>query len=115
MVGPNHGICEAARNIRGRDIGTLPVCDKQRLVGSITDRDFAIRAVAYGFDALSTKVFYLTRCSPRREDEFYAISMTPEIFVPGAWQAPPRLVQCSILLFRIPVSPVCLSGQTVVC
>jgi len=34
----------------------LPVCDGQRLVGAITDRDLAIRAIAEGHDPLKTKV-----------------------------------------------------------
>jgi CBS domain-containing protein len=34
----------------------LPVCDGDRLVGSLTDRDLAIRAVADGADPLRTKV-----------------------------------------------------------
>ena len=34
----------------------LPVCDGQRLVGSITDRDLAIRAIADGCDPVSTPV-----------------------------------------------------------
>ncbi len=38
------------------DIGMLPVCDADRLVGTITDRDLAIRAVAGGRDPGTTKV-----------------------------------------------------------
>lgn len=38
------------------DIGMLPVCDGERLVGTITDRDLTIRATAEGCDPLSTRV-----------------------------------------------------------
>jgi len=56
VIGPDAMICEAARIMKKCDIGMLPVCDGERLVGAITDRDLAIRAVADGCDPLSTKV-----------------------------------------------------------
>jgi CBS domain-containing protein len=56
VIGPEAMICEAARIMKECDIGMLPVCDGQRLVGAITDRDLAIRAIADGCDPLQTKV-----------------------------------------------------------
>jgi CBS domain-containing protein len=48
------------------DIGSLPVCDNDRLVGMITDRDIAIRSVSQGHDphadqareVMTREVFY---------------------------------------------------------
>jgi CBS domain-containing protein len=56
VVGPEAMITEAAKMMKQHDIGMLPVCDGQRLVGSITDRDLTVRAVADGRDPRSTKV-----------------------------------------------------------
>jgi len=42
----DHSICEAARMMAAIDAGALPVSDEDRLVGMITDRDIAVRAVA---------------------------------------------------------------------
>jgi CBS domain-containing protein len=56
IVHPDATIAEAARRMRENDIGMLPVCDGQRVVGSITDRDIVIRAVADKRDPSSTKV-----------------------------------------------------------
>jgi CBS domain-containing protein len=42
--------------MKKHDIGMLPVCEGQKLVGVLTDRDLAIRAVAEGCDPLATKV-----------------------------------------------------------
>jgi len=42
--------------MRHLDIGPLPVCDGERLVGMLTDRDITVRAVAAGRDPLSTLV-----------------------------------------------------------
>jgi CBS domain-containing protein len=56
VIGPNAMICEAASMMKEYDVGMLPVCDGKRLVGSLTDRDLAIRAVAEGADPLSTPV-----------------------------------------------------------
>lgn len=47
---------EAAAKMRELDVGSLPVCDGERLEGVITDRDIAIRLVAEGLDPSTTKV-----------------------------------------------------------
>ena len=41
-------ISESARIMAETDLGALPVSDNDRLVGVITDRDIAVRAVAKG-------------------------------------------------------------------
>ena len=56
VIKPDSMICEAARIMKQNDIGMLPVCDGERLVGAITDRDLAIRAVAEGCDPVQTRV-----------------------------------------------------------
>lgn len=56
VIRPRSMICEAAQAMRERDIGMLPVCDGQRLVGALTDRDIVVRAVARGYDPLTTVV-----------------------------------------------------------
>jgi CBS domain-containing protein len=38
------------------DVGPLPVCDGDRLVGMLTDRDIVMRAVAEGCDPSTTTV-----------------------------------------------------------
>ena len=43
---PRQSICDAARLMAELDCGVLPVSEDDRLVGMITDRDIAIRAVA---------------------------------------------------------------------
>ncbi len=39
-------LVEAAVVMRDMDVGALPICDGGRLVGMLTDRDIALRAVA---------------------------------------------------------------------
>ena|SRR5687768_11136961 len=48
IANPNQSICDAARLMASIDAGVLPVGENDRLVGMITDRDIAIRAVAAG-------------------------------------------------------------------
>jgi len=48
IASPNQTIREAARTMGEIDAGALPVGDDQRLVGMLTDRDIAVRAVAQG-------------------------------------------------------------------
>jgi len=55
-VSPDTSLKEAARMMRDADIGFLPVGENDRLVGTLTDRDIAIRAVADGKDPNSATV-----------------------------------------------------------
>ena len=41
-------VMEAARLMRDEDMGIVPVVDGDKLVGTVTDRDIAIRVVAEG-------------------------------------------------------------------
>ena len=56
VIHPDSMIQEAAGKMKTLDIGSLPVCDNQRLLGVLTDRDIAVRAVASGRDPGTTKV-----------------------------------------------------------
>src|SRR5689334_18209015 len=47
-IGPNATVVEAARLMKDRDIGALPVCREDQIIGMITDRDIVVRAVAEG-------------------------------------------------------------------
>jgi len=48
IASPNQSIREAAILMAKIDVGVLPVGDNDRLVGMITDRDIAVRAIALG-------------------------------------------------------------------
>jgi CBS domain-containing protein len=48
IASPHQTIREAAQMMADIDAGALPVRDNDRLVGMITDRDIAVRAVAAG-------------------------------------------------------------------
>ena len=50
-IGPDATIEEAAQEMRDGDFGVVPVVEDEELVGVITDRDIAIRAVAEGRDS----------------------------------------------------------------
>ncbi|HKY85135.1 MAG TPA: CBS domain-containing protein [Pseudorhodoplanes sp.] len=55
IAAPNQTIQQAAGMMADLDAGILPVGDQDRLVGMITDRDIAVRAVAKGL-APDTKI-----------------------------------------------------------
>jgi len=48
IVRPDQSIAEAARLMFENDFGAVPVGEDDRLVGIITDRDIALRAIAEG-------------------------------------------------------------------
>ena len=56
VIAPEATIREAAETMRHLDIGPLPVCEGERLVGMLTDRDMTVRAVAEGRDPVTTLV-----------------------------------------------------------
>lgn len=55
IVDPDMSIAEAARQMRDGDFGLMPVGESDRMIGTISDRDITIRAVAAGKDS-ATKV-----------------------------------------------------------
>ncbi len=56
VVSPDATLKEAAEKMKSLDVGVIPVCDGERLVGMLTDRDITIRATAEGRDPNTTKV-----------------------------------------------------------
>jgi CBS domain-containing protein len=56
VLPPSATVQQAAEQMRVLDIGSVPVCDGEKLVGMITDRDIAVRAAADGRDPKTTKV-----------------------------------------------------------
>lgn len=55
-IGARDPVVDAARLMRDKDIGALPVVEDGRLLGMITDRDIAVRVVAEGSDPGSLTV-----------------------------------------------------------
>ena len=47
---------DAARMMRDEDVGLIPIVESDRLVGTVTDRDIAVRLVAEGKSPESTRV-----------------------------------------------------------
>lgn len=65
LARPEQSIQEVAKQMAEMDIGALPVEENDRLVGMITDRDIAVRAIAEGRgpdtrvrDVMSTEIKY---------------------------------------------------------
>ena len=56
VISPDATLTEAARCMRDGNFGMMPVGENDRMIGAISDRDIAIRAVAEGCDPNSTKV-----------------------------------------------------------
>jgi CBS domain-containing protein len=55
-VAPHDTLQAAAATMKLLDVGLLPVCQGDRLLGMVTDRDITVRAVADGADAGSHRV-----------------------------------------------------------
>jgi CBS domain-containing protein len=55
-VTPETTLTRAAQKMKALDVGMLPICENDRLVGTITDRDITVRAVAEGYNPSTTTV-----------------------------------------------------------
>jgi CBS domain-containing protein len=50
FIQPDDSLQSAAKKMRDLNIGFLPVCDGDKLLGVISDRDITVRALADGMD-----------------------------------------------------------------
>jgi CBS domain-containing protein len=50
VIHPDDSLQSAAQKMRERDIGFLPVCEGDRLIGVVSDRDIIVRVIAEGKD-----------------------------------------------------------------
>lgn len=55
-VSEKDSVRDAARIMKQRDTGIVPVVDGKKIVGLITDRDIVVRLIAEGKDASNAKV-----------------------------------------------------------
>src|SRR5262245_37792011 len=54
-LSPEASLQEIAQEMKSLDVGFIPICENDRLVGTVTDRDIVIRAVADGVDIKTSK------------------------------------------------------------
>ena len=53
---PQQTLADAARLMDELNVGVVPVCDGDRLVGMVTDRDIGVRGIARDLDRMSCKL-----------------------------------------------------------
>jgi len=56
VIHPDATLQEGAEKMKSLNVGSLPVCDGERLQGMITDRDITVRATVEGRDPASVRV-----------------------------------------------------------
>jgi CBS domain-containing protein len=50
-ISPDTKIGNAAQKMKQLDVGVLPICENDRLVGALTNRDIVLRVIANGKNA----------------------------------------------------------------
>ncbi len=55
-LSPTATAADAARKMKELDVGAIPVCESERLLGMVTDRDLVVRVVAAGRDPAQATV-----------------------------------------------------------
>lgn len=56
VLAPDDTLLEAAHWLKHEGVTALPVCDGDRIIGTLSDRDIVLRAVATGLDTATTQV-----------------------------------------------------------
>ena len=54
-VPPTTGLIDLANKMKTLDVGFIPVCENDRLAGTVTDRDIVVRGLAGGKDIATCK------------------------------------------------------------
>ena len=54
----------AAQLMKQYDVGSIPVCQQQKIIGIVTDRDIALRSIAEGKDTKQQKVQDIMSSNP---------------------------------------------------
>ncbi|GGR06660.1 CBS domain-containing protein [Kitasatospora griseola] len=73
-------LADAARIMRERDVGALPICDENmKLLGIVTDRDIVLRCVADGRDPSGVKCVELALGRPMVIEEDEDASLVLEV------------------------------------
>ncbi|WP_407308623.1 CBS domain-containing protein [Desulfosporosinus sp. SB140] len=53
-VGPKASVVEVAQLMKKDDVGSIPICDDNKVMGIITDRDIVLNVIAAGQDCKNT-------------------------------------------------------------
>jgi CBS domain-containing protein len=64
IIHPEDNLQTAAKKMRDRDIGFLPVCEGDNVVGVLSDRDIILRSMTKGMDPKKTTVQALVSSPP---------------------------------------------------
>lgn len=61
---PDDTVQHAAQLMEQFNVGSIPVCNDQKIIGIVTDRDITLRVVAQGEDAAKSKVREIMTSNP---------------------------------------------------
>ena len=56
VISPNATTADAARKMKDLDVGAIPVCDGEKLLGMVTDRDLVLRVMAISRNPVEARV-----------------------------------------------------------
>ncbi len=89
-VRPDDSVQHAARLMDELNVGALPVCDGDQLIGIVTDRDITVRAIAAGLHPAITAV---------------DLVMSDRVRSCTLWQSPDEVLQqmAHVQIRRLPV------------
>ena len=75
VIAPEATIREAAEKMKDLDVGPLPVCDGERLVGIFTDRDAVVKAAGKRIESFHVRDFMTPDPVVLRHDDPIAVAI----------------------------------------
>lgn len=72
-LSPSDSVLQAAQLMDELNVGVIPVCDGEKLVGVVTDRDIVVRGVARSLDGKGTRLSEVMSSNVRCATEGQAI------------------------------------------
>jgi CBS domain-containing protein len=82
-IGPHDTVQRAAQLMDELNVGVLPVCEGEQLLGIVTDRDITVRATAAGLDPRATEVDLVmsdrVRCCSWRQSASEALRQMSQV------------------------------------
>lgn len=79
FVAPNASVVEVAKMMVKENVGCIPVCQNDKVLGIITDRDITMRVVAQNKDLNQTQAQQIMSADPVFIDENQSIDQAAEL------------------------------------
>ncbi len=110
FVNPKSSIVEAAQLMQKHDVGSIPVCEGQNVIGIVTDRDIVVRNIAHGKDPHTSPVSDVMTSQVKTVDAEMSLDQAAELMGDGQIRRLP-VVEAGRLVGMISLGDLATTGK----